>query len=259
VSLPHEALLEGLAEPEAMRRLIQQAEEVLRTWQPSWSSFLSGPELENSRRLEALTELRLVRDGGRNDSERCRVQISRSDQDLQPEPAPISGLRLEGNFLFDRAEPHDMRQALIDLGVTPDGLGDLWLRGDRGAQAVCTPEAAEHLHGLTGQVRDVTLSVEAVSIECLQWPAQRLPKRFTSVEASCRLDAIASAGFGLSRSKVIRQIREGRLRLNWNPVRQASRELKVGDRLQLQERGSVEVLNLELTKRDRWRVEMLRR
>lgn len=242
-----------------MRRLIQQAEEVLRTWQPSWSSFLSGPELENSRRLEALTELRLVRDGGRNDSERCRVQISRSDQDLQPEPAPISGLRLEGNFLFDRAEPHDMRQALIDLGVTPDGLGDLWLRGDRGAQAVCTPEAAEHLHGLTGQVRDVTLSVEAVSIECLQWPAQRLPKRFTSVEASCRLDAIASAGFGLSRSKVIRQIREGRLRLNWNPVRQASRELKVGDRLQLQERGSVEVLNLELTKRDRWRVEMLRR
>ena len=259
MSLPHEALLEGLAEPEAMRRLIQQAEKVLRTWQPSWSSFLSGPELENSRRLEALTELRLVRDGGRNDSERCRVQISRSDQDLQPEPAPISGLRLEGNFLFDRAEPHDMRQALIDLGVTPDGLGDLWLRGDRGAQAVCTPEAAEHLHGLTGQVRDVTLSVEAVSIECLQWPAQRLPKRFTSVEASCRLDAIASAGFGLSRSKVIRQIREGRLRLNWNPVRQASRELKVGDRLQLQERGSVEVLNLELTKRDRWRVEMLRR
>ena len=259
MSLPHEALLEGLAEPEAMRRLIQQAEEVLRTWQPSWSSFLSGPELENSRRLEALTELRLVRDGGRNDSERCRVQISRSDQDLQPEPAPISGLRIEGNFLFDRAEPHDMRQALIDLGVTPDGLGDLWLRGDRGAQAVCTPEAAEHLHGLTGQVRDVTLSVEAVSIECLQWPAQRLPKRFTSVEASCRLDAIASAGFGLSRSKVIRQIREGRLRLNWNPVRQASRELKVGDRLQLQERGCVEVLNLELTKRDRWRVEMLRR
>ena len=259
MSLPRAPLLEGLADPEAMHRLIDQAEEVLRTWQPSWSSFLSGPELEDARRLEALTELRLIRDGGRPGTERCRIQLSRSDQELQPETAPISGLRLEGNFLFDRAEPQDMRKALIDLGVRADGLGDLWLRGDRGAQAVCTPEAANHLNGLTGQVRDVTLSVEAVSIECLQWPAQRLPKRFTSVEASCRLDAIASAGFGLSRSKVIRQIREGRLRLNWNPVRQASRELKVGDRLQLQDRGSVEVLNLELTKRDRWRVEMLRR
>ncbi|WP_114994624.1 photosystem II S4 domain protein [Synechococcus sp. UW179A] len=259
MSLPRGSLIEGLAEPEAMHRLIEQAEEVLRTWQPSWSSFLSGPELEDSRRLEALTELRVVRDGGRPDTERCRLQLSRSDQEPQPEPAPISGLRLEGNFLFDRAEPQDMRQALIDLGVNPDGLGDLWLRGDRGAQAVCTPEAANHLNGLTGQVRDVTLSVEAVSIDCLQWPAQRLPKRFTSVEASCRLDAIASAGFGLSRSKVIRQIRDGRLRLNWHPVRQASRELKIGDRLQLQDRGSVEVLNLEITKRNRWRVEMLRR
>ena len=152
-----------------------------------------------------------------------------------------------------------MRQALIDLGVTADGLGELWLRGDRGAQAVCTPEAANHLNGLNGHVRDVTLSVEAVTIDCLQWPAQRLPKRLTSVEASCRLDAIASAGFGLSRSKVIRQIRDGRLRLNWQPVRQASRDLKVGDRLQLQDRGSVEVLSLEITKRDRGRVEMLRR
>ena len=242
-----------------MHRLIDQAETVLRTWQPSWSPFLSGPELEDSRRLESLTELRLVRDGGRPGTERCRLQLSRSDQELQPELTPISGLRLEGNFLFDRAEPEDMRQALIDLGVTADGIGDLWLRGDRGAQAVCTPDAAGRLNGQTGRVRDVTLTVEAVSIDSLQWPAQRLPKRFISVEASRRLDAIASAGFGLSRSKVTRQIREGRLRLNWHPVRQASRDLNVGDRLQLQDRGSVEVLNLELTKRDRWRVEMLRR
>ena len=259
MSLSRAPLLEGLADPEAMHRLIDQAEEVLRTWQPSWSPFLSGPELEDARRLEALTELRMIRDGGRPGTERCRVQLSRSDQELQPEQAPISGLRLEGNFLFDRAEAEDMRQALIELGVTADQLGDLWLRGDRGAQAVCTPEAALHLNGQTGRVRDVTLSVEAVTIDGLQWPAQRTPKRFTSVEASCRLDAIASAGFGLSRAKVTRQIRDGRLRLNWNSVRQASRDLKVGDCLQLQDRGCVEVLSLELTKRDRWRVEMLRR
>ena len=84
-------------------------------------------------------------------------------------------------------------------------------------------------------------------------------KEVGSVEASCRLDAIASAGFGLSRSKVTREIKEGRLRLNWGAIRQASRDVKVGDQLQLQDRGSVEVLNLTLTKRERWRVEMMRR
>ena len=93
----------------------------------------------------------------------------------------------------------------------------------------------------------------------LQLPQSRVPTRFASVEASCRLDAIASAGFGLSRAKVVDQIRSGRLRLNWQSVRQASKDLKVGDRLQLQDRGSVEVLALERTKKDRWRVQMERR
>lgn len=259
MSLPRDQLLNGALHPERMAQLLDQAEETLRTWQPSWSPFLSGPELEEARRLEDLSELRLVRDGGRADAERCRLQLSRSDQESPATPAPMAGLRLEGNFLFDRAEPDDMRQALIELGATAESIGDLWLRGDRGAQAVCTPEAATLLNGQTGQVRDVPLLVEAVTLEELQWPAQRSPKTFHSVEASCRLDAIASAGFGLSRAKVTRQIREGRLRLNWQPVRQASRDLKVGDCLQLQDRGSVEVLSLQLTKRDRWRVEMLRR
>ena len=84
------------------------------------------------------------------------------------------------------------------------------------------------------------------------------PHTLSSVEASCRLDAIASAGFGISRSKVISQIKAGRLRHNWQTIRLASRELVVGDRLQLQDRGMVEVLSLTLTKRERWRVELKR-
>ena len=63
----------------------------------------------------------------------------------------------------------------------------------------------------------------------------------------------------MSRSKVVSQIKAGRLRLNWEPVRQGSRELKVGDRLQLQDRGSLELLSCTLTKRERWRIELMRR
>ena len=101
--------------------------------------------------------------------------------------------------------------------------------------------------------------VEKVELSQLQLPAQRTPKKLTTVEASCRIDAIASAGFGLSRSKVVTQIKAGRLRLNWQPVRQGSREISVGDRLQLQDRGNLEILSCQRTKRDRWRIEMLRR
>ena len=47
-------------------------------------------------------------------------------------------------------------------------------------------------------VREVVIVCETMDLDALQWPIQRAARRFTSVEASCRLDAIASAGFGIS-------------------------------------------------------------
>jgi RNA-binding protein YlmH len=46
--------------------------------------------------------------------------------------------------------------------------------------------------------------------------------------------------------------------MNWHDVRLASRDVGVGDRLQLQDRGALEVLSLTRTKRERWRVELRR-
>ena len=261
--LPRESLLAGCHDPEGLTALIDLAETVLRTWQPLWSPFLSAPLREDAmERLIHLTELKLHSEGGRDRAERQRLWISRSDDgnDITTQAViPVMGLEVEGNFLFDPVEPDDIRAALTALGVAHGEIGDIWIRGDRGAQALCTPEAAQRLTTQSGHVRDVEIHIEAKTIEQLQLPATRMAKQLSSVEASCRLDAIASAGFGLSRSKVVQQIRNGRLRLNWKAVRQASKDLTVGDRLQLQDRGSLEILALERTKRDRWRVRMERR
>ncbi len=241
-----------------MAALVDIAENVLRTRQPQWSPFLSALMLEDAKQLESLSELKISRDGGYQAAERKRLLIQHAAS-LEPEPAcPLAGLNVEGNFLFDPSSPDEMRESLQRLGAANESLGDLWIRGDRGAQAICTPEAAALLQGQRGNLREVVITCETLPLEALQWPVQRVARRLSSVEASCRLDAIASAGFGISRSKVVKQIKEGRLRLNWQPVRLASRDLKVGDRLQLQERGSIEVMNIERTKRERWRVEILR-
>ena len=263
--LPRTELLQGARHREGLECLLDQAEAVLRTWQPQWSPFLEAPLQEEAfDRFSSLTELSWRREGGYPGAERCRLLCQRRDPDLEPgseaqEPAPSLGLTVEGNFLFDPIVPADIRRALAPLGGAPEQLGDIWIRGDRGAQLLCTPEAADRLNGQQGRLRDVEIHCETVPIDGLQLPVRRAIKRFSSVEASCRLDAIASAGFGLSRSKVSQEIRSGQLRLNFEPIRQASRELKVGDRLQLQNRGSIEVLSLTLTKRERWRVEMERR
>ena len=55
------------------------------------------------------------------------------------------------------------------------------------------------------------------------------------------------------------EIKEGKLRLNWAPIHNASRSLCIGDRIQLEGRGTIEIISFDMTKRERWRVELLRK
>jgi RNA-binding protein YlmH len=96
-------------------------------------------------------------------------------------------------------------------------------------------------------------------IEALHLPATRAPRRLSSVEASRRLDAVASAGFGLSRSRMASLIRQGAVRIDWQPVTSPSRELAEGERVQLAGRGELEILSIQPTKRERLRICMERR
>jgi len=164
-----------------------------------------------------------------------------------------------GNFLFDPANPADVRAGLEAVGIAADQLGDIWMRGDRGAQAVITAEQGFTWQNRSALVRTVDVQLECVALTALQWPASRMPKQLSTVEASLRLDAVASAGLGLSRSRMAELIRAGAVRVNWQQVTSPSRELRSGDRIRLEGRGELEILEIQTTKRDRWRLLMQRR
>ena len=133
------------------------------------------------------------------------------------------------------------------------------MRGDRGAQALIRQEAAALADQREAQVRSVPVQLQVVPLEQLQWPASRAPKQLSSVEASLRLDAVASAGLGLSRSRMADLIRQGSVRVNWQVITSPSKELRCGDRVKLDGRGELEILEIQPTKRDRWRLVMQRR
>jgi photosystem II S4 domain protein len=252
----------------ALEPLLALAEQVVRTWEPVWTPFLA-PELreEAERRLGRLSGLELASNGGHEAAERRRLLLRRSETppataagEAEPGPPPaLMGLEIAGNFLFDPAEPEEFRAALLALGTTEGELGDIWLRGDRGARAVVTAPLAAALDGRETAVRSVPVRCEARPIGELQPPPPRTPRRLTTVEASRRLDAVASAGFGLSRSRMADLIRQGAVRIDWQPVQSPSRELRVGERVQLRDRGELEILTIEPTKRDRLRIALERR
>jgi RNA-binding protein YlmH len=168
-------------------------------------------------------------------------------------------LEVSGNFLFDPATSAEIREGLLQAGASPGELGDLWLRGDRGAQGVISEDLAAWLDGCLAQVRSVEVRFEVRPLVELQCPPQRLPRTVQTVEASLRVDALASAGFGVSRTRMGTLIRQGALRLDWNPVTSPSLLLTPGQCLQLEGRGELEITEATPTLRGRWRVAMVRR
>lgn len=247
--------------------ILELAARALRSWEPQWSGFLAGNEREAAeRQLVELAELNVQSWGGHPGAERRRLLLQHQEGSLplgeeggHLRVQGLYGLEISGNFLFDPATAADFRAGLLACeGADPGALGDLWVRGDRGAQAIASSELAQELDGRSAQVRSVDVRLQARPMAELQLPAQRIARRLNSVEASLRLDALASAGFGVSRSRMAGLIRQGDLRLNWQPISTPSQELKPGDRVQWSGRGELTIEAAELTKRERWRVVLVR-
>ncbi len=259
--LPRRELLEGSFRTRELEPLVAAAEQALRTWEPVWTPFLEPALREEAEdRLGSLSELVITSEGGHPGAERRRLQLHRVEAAPQEagEASPLTGLEIAGNFLFDPATPAEVREALLGAGAAPGEVGDLWLRGDRGAQAIVTEALARRIDGHEAAVRTVAVRFEARPIGQLQLPVRPTPRTVSTVEASLRLDAVASAGFGLSRSRMADLIRQGAVRIDWNPVTSPSRELAVGERVQLEGRGELAIGAIERTRRERWRIRMER-
>jgi RNA-binding protein YlmH len=138
-----------------------------------------------------------------------------------------------------------------------DKVGDVLVLGERGAQAIVVPELAEFLTMSLVQVRSVPVKTRVIP-----WSEVRLrepkKKEITTTEASMRLDAIASAGFGMSRSKMADLISGGDVRVNWKDMTSTSHAVKSGDLIAIRGKGRVEVGEIVVTKKDRFRVQLTR-
>ena len=260
--LPLESLLQGSSQRQELLPIVAAAETALRTWEPTWTPLLAAALREEAeQRFAALSDLSLANAGGYAGAERRRLLLQRSElaQPVEELDAGLGGLEISGNFLFDPAEPSDLREGLRAAGAAAGELGDLWIRSDRGGQAIVSAELAQRLDGQVGRVRSVEVRFEARPIAELQLPPERIERSLTTVEASLRLDAVGSAGFGLSRSRLVERIRRGEVRVDWQPVTSPSRELAPGQRVQLEGRGELLIETAEPTQRGRWRVVIKRR
>ena len=94
----------------------------------------------------------------------------------------------------------------------------------------------------------VSVSVDDMDIAEIQ-PKEEKIKEIRTTVASLRLDAVASSGFSVSRTKVVSSINAGLVQVNWQPAKGPAQEVKEGDIISLRGRGRMKIEEITGTSR----------
>ncbi|KJS77991.1 MAG: RNA-binding protein S4 [Desulfotomaculum sp. BICA1-6] len=227
-------------EREVTARVLDLAETVLKTRRPRTTDFYDPYRCRMvARVIEAIPDLAARVDGGNPVAERSRVFICPDFLAAKELDTELVFLEIKGNFRYAGASHRDYLGAILGLGLQRDKLGDIWV-SENGAQVVAAREIAGYITAGLTSVGRVSVTVREISREELKPPEPETKDISTTVQ-SMRLDAVAAHGFGLSRSKMVREINAGKVYLNWRPCLDPSAQVNSGDMLSARGRGRVEV------------------
>ena len=256
--LPREELLKRVENKEEIARIIDKAEKAFKTWELVVSDFLSPPVLaEINQIFSSLTQVKTIPWGGYPQAERQRVAIHREEVFAEESQIHLAALDIAGNFLFDTATHRDFLGSILGTGIVREKIGDIIVLGERGAQVIVVEEMVGFLETSLIQVRSVPVKTTRIELPELKIRPPKV-KEMTTVEASLRLDAVASFGFGLSRSKMAEAISNGDVRINWKDITQPSYNIKNGDLVSFRGKGRLEIGEIQVTKKERFRISLTR-
>ncbi|KAK9269442.1 hypothetical protein L1049_001216 [Liquidambar formosana] len=256
-----DVLLKGVGDKSAIedvKQILEMAKRAQLRREVLHTDFLTPPVLKESMLvLEKLTDIKAVAQGGYPQAERCRISIGHSEA-LTTNSDIVVALNITGNFGFQPCSHGDFLGAILGTGIAREKLGDIILQGEKGAQILIVPELVDFLlSSLDKVVGNVPVSCKKMPLLALEYEPPRT-KSFKTVEASLRVDAIASAGFKISRSKLVDLISKGDVRVNWATVTKNGTTLKTGDIVSVSGQGRLKIGDINSTKKGKFAVELIR-
>uniref|UniRef100_A0ACD5VT83 Uncharacterized protein n=1 Tax=Avena sativa TaxID=4498 RepID=A0ACD5VT83_AVESA len=192
------------------------------------TSFLTPPIIKEAMlAIEKLADIKAVAQGGYPQAERCRISVGHPDS-MRSNPDVVAALSISGNFRLEPCSHGDFLGAILGAGITREKVGDILLQGERGAQVLVDPELVDYLTSTLEKVGKVGISCTQIPLLAIEYEPPRT-KSFKTVESSLRVDAVASAGFKISRTKLGSMMSSGDVRVNWSLVTKSGATLKAGD------------------------------
>ncbi|MCL6477235.1 MAG: photosystem II S4 domain protein [Peptococcaceae bacterium] len=231
-----------------LARVADLAGAVLRTRQASVTDFYDPYHTGLIvSALKSVPGLACRSDGGYSGAERQRVVICPDFMDPDNAGSGLAFLSITGRFYASRPGHRDFLGSLLGLGLKREKIGDI-LVNEGGAQAVAAAEVADYIKGRLSRVGRWDVTVEEIGAGDLILPEEKLKTVNTTVP-SMRLDVVAAAGFGVSRSKMAGYIKAEKVNLNWQLKNSPSQPVRVGDVISIRGRGRVEVAEVKGTSR----------
>ncbi len=187
--------------------------------------------------LAGLPEIGVMSFGGYRNAERARLVIYPHFILTDTIETPITVLQVTGNFSFTEVSHRDFLGSLLGLGLKREKIGDI-ICFDQGCQVVVANEVARFICEHWRAVHQVTIKVQEIDPEQIAVEPERIKMIKTTV-ASLRLDAVAASGYGISRTKMVREIKGDRVKVNWKTITNPAHEIAESDVISIRGRGRV--------------------
>ncbi len=230
---------------ELAARLVDLAEAARKTARYKVSEFLD-PHGRNVADIVAANfeGIRLESDGGFANAERSRIAFVAEDFYGTPDFGLVCYL-VSWDKRYYTLGHRDILGAFMGMGCEREIMGDIVLAPE-GAQFVADKSFANYIESNLCQIGAAHVSLQRISREELQEKEEKV-KIISATVAALRLDAVAAAGYGISRSRMAEEIKSQNVKLNWKEAKSASQTVAEGDVMSFRGRGRVELSEIRGT------------
>lgn len=242
-----ESVLRRIAKAEDrlfVSRLLDKAVKAMNAGVITHSEFLDPYQRTIvEKALSDLPDANILQDGGYPGAERvilvfCPDFVFDGDEDYTTymDKHPISVLNLEVKNA-GKLTHRDYLGSLMGLGIKRKKIGDILVKED-GCAIFAMSDIAGYVQYNLSKVGNTRIKVTLGDMEELDIPEAKVRDINTTV-ASLRLDCIASAGFGTSRTRMADLIKAERVQLNWETTDNPSKQVKEGDTISMRGKGRI--------------------
>lgn len=200
------------------------------------TQFLNGHEINLAKKVVDCFGVSYGFYGGYEEAERCMLICYPDFLYPENDDIPIKVIKAQTKNKSHLSH-RDYMGAVLNLGIKREKIGDIVVCDDCG-YIFCTEDIGEYIVSQTEKIGNCGVTLTISDFTNVSVPPKKF-KEITDSVNSVRLDAIVSAGTGLSRTEAAALISRGGVRVNWEVKDKNDYRLAEGDMLSIHGHGRV--------------------